>query len=137
VAESQQNAYQAALTKAIGNISGDDEEKNALRQDNYSEAADEAVQSWISFRNRAADLIKLAADSNEDSSKVSGLFGLKAFTPDDEKNFVNDYSEKESQYNAMLATQKNAIEAQQQYDRVESSLLAKRVEYNNAISGAE
>jgi hypothetical protein len=137
VAESQQNSYQAALTKAIGNISGDDEEKNALRQDNYSEAADEAVQSWISFRNRAADLIKLAADSNEDSSKVSGLFGLKAFTPDDEKNFVNDYSEKESQYNAMLATQKNAIEAQQQYDRVESSLLAKRVEYNNAISGAE
>lgn len=132
VAESQQNAYQAMLTKLLGNLGDSDEDKE--KADEYSDALDEVNQSWSVFRNRTADMIKLASDSGESKEGVSDLFGLKAF--DGKNGAVSGYAKGQLQYEALSMLQKAAIESQRNYDSAEANLLSKRAEYNNTLSGA-
>lgn len=131
IAVSQQNSYQASLAQMLGKLDTEKED-DKQKADGYSEAMDTVNQVWTSFRNRAPEMVKLVADSGAGSSGVSQLFGLKAFSKDGK---VASYERSESQYGALEAIQKTAIEAQKKYDRIEGDLLSKRVEYNNAISG--
>ncbi len=132
LAMSQQNVYQSALVKLLGGLdrSKAEEEEKA---DSYSHAMEEVNQAWTIFRNQVSDLVKLAADSGENKAGVSELFGLKAF--DARKGEAVPYTKAESQYGAMEMVQKAALESRKNYDRTEADLLAKRVEYNNAVSG--
>lgn len=132
IANSQQNIYQAAVTRLLGNLkqdSSDYEEKSDL----YSESMSEVNQAWTNFRNQAADLIKLASDSDDTKAGISELFGLKAFKSDDGK--VTSYTSAEAQYAALERAEKDALAAQKRYDEIEANLLAKKSEYNDAISG--
>ncbi|MGN0327530.1 MAG: DUF2589 domain-containing protein [Lachnospira sp.] len=133
LATSQQNAYQAALTKLLGELdrSKDEDEKKA---DDYSDAMDAVNKLWVNFRNQVSDLIKLETDSGDGKDGVSELFGLKAF--DGKTGQISDYTNTEAQYGAIEAAQKDAVQAQKNYDTIEEELLAKRVEYNNSISGS-
>lgn len=131
-AESQQNAYQAALTRLLGNLGDSDTDKE--KADTYGDAMDEVNQSWTAFRSRTAELVKLVADSGEANDGVSDLLGLKAF--DSKSGQAAVYAEGEAQYKALAALMKSAIESQKTYDSTEEGLLSKRAEYNNAVSGA-
>lgn len=131
-AESQQNAYQAALTRLLGNLGDSDTDKE--KADTYGDAMDEVNQSWTAFRSRTAELVKLVADSGEANDGVSDLLGLKAF--DSKSGQAAVYAEGEAQYKALAALMKSAIESQKTYDSAEEGLLSKRAEYNNAVSGA-
>lgn len=131
-AESQQNAYQAALTRLLGNLGDSDTDKE--KADTYGDAMDEVNQSWTAFRSRTAELVKLVADSGEANDGVSNLLGLKAF--DSKSGQAAVYAEGEAQYKALAALMKSAIESQKTYDSAEEGLLSKRAEYNNAVSGA-
>lgn len=131
-AESQQNAYQAALTRLLGNLGDSDTDKE--KADTYGDAMDEVNQSWTAFRSRTAELVKLVADSGEANGGVSNLLGLKAF--DSKSGQAAVYAEGEAQYKALAALMKSAIESQKTYDSAEEGLLSKRAEYNNAVSGA-
>lgn len=131
-AESQQNAYQAALTRLLGTLGDSDEDKE--KADTYGDAMDEVNQSWIAFRSRTAEMVKLVSDSGETEDGVSDLFGLKAF--DSKSGTAAAYAKGEAQYDALAALLKKAVESQKTYDNAEESLLAKRAEYNNAVSGA-
>lgn len=82
---------------------------------------------------QAADLIKLASDSDDTKAGISELFGLKAFKSDDGK--VTSYTSAEAQYAALERAEKDALAAQKRYDEIEANLLAKKSEYNDAISG--
>ena len=132
VASTQQNIYQADLTRLLGNL-GDTPEDDVKREA-YGDAIAEVNQSWITFRNNTADLIKLVADSGEyDGTKVSALFNLKAFNK--EQGTSGEYTETETQYASLAALQKSAADAQKIFDSAEDKLLSKKAEYNNAISG--
>ncbi len=131
-AESQQNAYQAALTRLLGNLGDSDTDKE--KADTYGDAMDEVNQSWTAFRSRTAELVKLVADSGEANGGVSNLLGLRAF--DSKGGQAAVYAEGEAQYKALAALMKSAIESQKTYDSAEEGLLSKRAEYNNAVSGA-
>lgn len=131
-AESQQNAYQAALTRLLGTLGDSDEDKE--KADTYGDAMDEVNQSWIAFRSRTAEMVKLVSDSGETQDGVSDLFGLKAF--DSKSGAAAAYAKGEAQYDALATLLKKAVESQKTYDNAEESLLAKRAEYNNAVSGA-
>ena len=131
-AESQQNAYQAALTRLLGTLGDSDEDKE--KADTYGDAMDEVNQSWIAFRSRTAEMVKLVSDSGETEDGVSDLFGLKAF--DSKSGAAAAYAKGEAQHDALAALLKKAVESQKTYDNAEESLLAKRAEYNNAVSGA-
>ncbi len=131
-AESQQNAYQAALTRLLGNLGDSNTDKE--KADTYGDAMDEVNQSWTAFRSRTAELVKLVADSGEANDGVSDLLGLKAF--DSKSGQAAVYAEGEAQYKALAALMKSAIESQKTYDSAEEGLLSKGAEYNNAVSGA-
>lgn len=131
-AESQQNAYQAALTRLLGNLGDSDTDKE--KADTYGDAMDEVNQSRTAFRSRTAELVKLVADSGEANGGVSNLLGLRAF--DSKGGQAAVYAEGEAQYKALAALMKSAIESQKTYDSAEEGLFSKRAEYNNAVSGA-
>lgn len=131
-AESQQNAYQAALTRLLGTLGDSDADKE--KADTYGEAMDEVNQSWTAFRSRTAELVKLVSDSGETEDGVSDLLGLKAF--DSKSGASAAYAKGEAQYDALAVLLKSALESQKSYDNAEESLLSKRAEYNNAVSGA-
>ncbi|MEY8393092.1 DUF2589 domain-containing protein [Lachnospiraceae bacterium 45-W7] len=133
LAVSQQNAYQASLTQMLQKLDRSKEEDDR-KADQFSQAMDEVNQTWNNFRNQAADLVKLAADSGSENKGVSELFGLKSFHKD---GTSAEYGDSESQYQALAAAQNQAVEAQKAYDNIEENLLSKRVEYHNAISGAQ
>lgn len=107
-AESQQNAYQAALTRLLGNLGDSDTDKE--KADTYGDAMDEVNQSWTAFRSRTAELVKLVADSGEANDGVSDLLGLRAF--DSKSGQAAVYAEGEAQYKALAALMKSAIESQ-------------------------
>lgn len=132
IAAAQQNVYQASLTRMLGKLDRTKAEDDA-KADVYGSAMDEVNQAFTSFRNQASDMVKLLSDSNADQSGISELFGLKAFK---ETGEVATYDTKESQGSAFLAMQTSAVKAQKTYDRVETDLLSKRAEYNNAIAGS-
>lgn len=131
IAESQQNTYQAKLTRLLNGLDiskAEDEAKASA----YSDIMEEVAQSWDNFKNQAGNLIKLLADSSEkDQDKVSDIFALKAFK--EEKADI--YAAGESQYTALLAAQNSAVKAQTDVNGIETELLNKKAEYSNAISG--
>jgi hypothetical protein len=130
-ARTQQNAYQNILTGLTGKLDKKkDEDKKTAAE--YDQAMKEVTQSWDNFQNQVSDLIKLVSDGGEQSDDVSAVFALKAFTKEGKSA---DYANDQQYYAAMAAAQKNAVEAQKNYDSIEKELYEKKAEYSDAISG--
>lgn len=134
LAVAQQNTYQAELTRYLNTLDRTKAEDDA-KADAASAAMDEVNLAWTNFRNQAAELVKVLADSNPgDNKAVSELFGLVSLKS--KEGTTGKYDTSESQYSALLSVQGSVVEAQKNYDSAEADLLAKKIEYNNAVSGA-
>ncbi|MDO5575334.1 MAG: DUF2589 domain-containing protein [bacterium] len=131
LAVAQQNAYQADHTRFLNTLKDD---PDGTKADEASAAMDKVNSAWTNFRNQTAELVKVLADSKPNNNTVSDLFGLLAFKSKD--GTTDKYGTSESQYSALLSVQSSVVEAQNNYDGAEADLLAKKVDYNNAVSGA-
>ena len=118
-----------------------DRDKAESKLEEYSNYLAEVEQSWSNFQNQAGDYVKLIADSGQSAGGgVSGMFALKAFaktTAGDKTTItgVTEYASGESHFEAMKAAQNRAIEDQKNVSSIEDELIAKRGEYNDAMSG--
>lgn len=128
----QLNAYQGTIMKLMNDLEKDNEADDKKAQV-YSQTMDEINQSWNTFRNKTADMIKLIADSGGQPDEVSKLFALKALA--DEGKAVADYGNSESYYQAIVSAQKSALAAQSNVDAIEKELSDKKTEYSDAMAG--
>lgn len=129
VGSSQQKAYQSTLTGLLSQKEKEDETAVALSQE-----GDKVNQSWNDFLGQAKDNIVMLAASqeSENKDKLSSVFVLKAMTP---AGAAADYTKSESYYQALVNAQNQAVTAQKNANGLEEKLVAKKTEYNNAISG--
>lgn len=155
VAAVQLNTYKEAMTRkmnSLGAVNYDKEisaarekgetqkvteleEKKAAEEKQeaeYSDAMAEVSQTWNNFQSQAGDLVKLIADSENVTDGVSDIFGLKALNGELK---AAPYASGESQYSAMTAAQKNAVDGQRNVSRLEDELINKKAEYSDAIAG--
>lgn len=155
VADVQLNTYKEAMTRkmnSLGAVNYDKEisaarekgetqkvteleEKKAAEEKQeaeYSDAMAEVSQTWNNFQSQAGDLVKLIADSENVTDGVSDIFGLKALSGELK---AAPYASGESQYSAMTAAQKNAVDGQRNVSRLEDELINKKAEYSDAIAG--
>lgn len=155
VAAVQLNTYKEAMTRKInsfGAVNYDKEisaaaekgetqkvteleEKKAAEEKQvteYSDAMAEVNQAWSNFQSQAGELVKLIADSENVSDGVSEIFALKALSGELK---VAPYASGESQYSAMTAAQKVAVDGQRNVSRLENELINKKAEYSDAIAG--
>lgn len=152
VAGTQLNVYREFATRYMNSI---DPEKSSSEEDKATAEAtlekcsgymDEVNQAWGNFQNQAGDYVKMIADSGKSQEGVSELFNLKSLKI--EKNGTGENapdgitgvqaytnSKQETQYAAMLTAQNKAVEDQKNVSSIEDELIAKRGEYNDAISG--
>jgi hypothetical protein len=130
-ATTQQNAYQGILNSLTSGLSSDNEE-DQKKAEGYDKAMEEVVQSFTNFQNDVGSLVKLVADSSEQSDGVSSLFALKALTKD---GSAAAYGNDEQYYAAIAAAQKKAVESQKDCDSIEKELLEKKSEYSDVVSG--
>lgn len=128
----QLNAYQGTIMKLMNDLEKDNEADDKKAQV-YSQTMDEINQSWNTFQNKTADMIKLIADSGGQPEEVSKLFALKALA--DEGKAVADYGNSESYYQAIVSAQKSALAAQSNVDAIEKELSDKKTEYSDAMAG--
>ncbi|MDE6738045.1 MAG: DUF2589 domain-containing protein [Lachnospiraceae bacterium] len=111
------------------------EEKKAAEEKQvteYSDAMAEINQAWSNFQSQAGELVKLIADSENVGDGVSDIFALKALSGELK---VAPYASGESQYSAMTAAQKVAVNGQRNVSRLENELINKKAEYSDAIAG--
>lgn len=111
------------------------EEKKAAEEKQvteYSDAMAEVNQAWSNFQSQAGELVKLIADSENITDGVSEIFALKALSGELK---VAPYASGESQYSAMTAAQKVAVDGQRNVSRLENELINKKAEYSDAIAG--
>lgn len=155
VASVQLNTYKEAMTRkmnSFGAVNYDKEistaaekgetqkvaeleEKKAAEEKQvteYSDAMAEVNQAWSNFQSQAGELVKLIADSENVSDGVSEIFALKALSGELK---VAPYASGESQYSAMTAAQKVAVDGQRNVSRLENELINKKAEYSDAIAG--
>lgn len=155
VAAVQLNTYKEAMTRKMNSFSAVNydkeisaaaekgetqkvtelEEKKAAEEKQaaeYSDAMAEVGQTWSNFQSQAGELVKLIADSENVTDGVSDIFALKALNG--ELKAV-PYASGESQYSAMTAAQKNAVNGQRNVSRLEDELISKKAEYSDAIAG--
>ncbi len=155
VAAVQLNTYKEAMTRKInsfGTVNYDKEisaaaekgetqkvteleEKKAAEEKQvteYSDAMAEVNQAWSNFQSQAGELVKLIADSENITDGVSEIFALKALSGELK---VAPYASGESQYSAMTAAQKVAVDGQRNVSRLENELINKKAEYSDAIAG--
>ena len=151
VADIQLNTYREAATRYMNSIDPDQYEADADKANAEAEVEkcsgfmDEVNQAWGNFQNRAGEYVKMIADSGQSPTGVSELFGLKSLTVtkgtgDDAKDTVTGVQKylaasNETQYTAMETAQNKAVEDQKNVSDIEDELIAKRSEYNDAISG--
>lgn len=131
LATTQQNTYQGKLLQLMNGLEKDNEEDDR-KAEAYNRSMDEINQSWNTFQNQAADMIRLLTDTGDMAEGVSGLFGLKALNENGE---AVCYGEAESYYPALAAAQKNAVEAQRKADDMEKELFTKKAAYSDALAG--
>ncbi len=149
---SQRGIYQGKIMKLIDGLdshTAEEELKNATtdaekeaaqqkkeaiekQQTEYSQVLSEVEQSWNSFMNQAADLIKIMADSEETPEGVSEMFALRAV---DDEGKPAAYAEGQTYYTALFSAQKNAVASQKNVTQIEKELFDKKAEYSNAVAG--
>ncbi len=149
---SQRGIYQGKIMKLIDGLdshAAEEELKNATtdaekeaaqqkkeaiekQQTEYSQVLSEVEQSWNSFMNQAADLIKIMADSEETPEGVSEMFALRAV---DDEGKPAAYAEGQTYYTALFSAQKNAVASQKNVTQIEKELFDKKAEYSNAVAG--
>lgn len=127
LAAGQQNALQSDMAKELGKMDSDSPEAM-----DYSQNMDKVNQSWITFQNQAADLIRMISDSQDSSKGVSVLFGLKEMSADKK---VVDYDSDQSGYKQIAQAQSSAVQARRNLDKTEEEYSKKRMEYSEVISG--
>ncbi len=152
IGSSQQNIYQGTINKLIAGVdisqydkeikeAASDDAKQAAeqkkaeaekQQEAYSQALQEVNTSWNNFMSQAGDMVKIMADSGEDTSEVSKMFALKAV---DAEGKTADYTSSESYYAAILGAQKSAVSNQQNVTQIEKELFDKKADYSNAVAG--
>lgn len=125
VASTQQNVYQAEMSRLLVDAKEGEEEE-------YAKVMGMVNDSWNNLQNNAASMIQIIADDvKENAAAVSDLFGLQAL----KKGKVSKYEPGESQYNALLQAQNNAVKAQKAVLSIEKELFDKRAEYSDAVAG--
>ena len=131
IATTQQNAYQAVITRLMNGLDKDKDEDQA-KAVAYGQTMDDINQSWNTFQTQAGDFVKMIADSgSNDNDKVSDLFALKAL-----KGEASDiYGAGESYYKALASAQSNAVSSQTNVNQIETELFNKKAEYSDAIAG--
>lgn len=140
VGQSQLSVYQSLITGKMNALENAKQNaggvpvnaENDKQMEVYSTSMDVINQSWNAFQNQASDFVRMIADGNEASDKVSDLFALKAV---DDTGVVSAYAESESYYSALVTAQKNAVERQKVLNQTETELLNKKNEYSSALSG--
>ncbi len=137
LATTQLNAYQGRMMKLI-KASGEDEQKAEI----YSRNMDEVNQSWEPLRNQTADMIKLVADTNDQTKDIFAMLDLKELNEAGdvvkyEKGTTADGTTKENHnyYGAIESTQKKAVESQKGVNSIEEELFAKKADYNDVVAG--
>lgn len=130
IASTQQNTYQAAMTRMLNSLDKDNEE-DQKKAESYGNIIDEVSQSWNAFQTQAADLVKMIADSGQNEDTISTLFSLKALVGDK----VETYGTNESYYAALTQAQKNAVTSQTTVQEIEKELFEKKAEYSDVIAG--
>lgn len=123
VADSQMSVYRLELSRL-----------SDAQKDKADENFSVVTESWNALKVQAEDLIRMIADSAEDSNTVSSIFALKAFRGAED---VVGYANGEAKYDALAKAQASAVTAQKKLLEVDQALIEKRAEYNNLISGAE
>jgi len=138
LATSQLNVYQSRIT-ALSNQLKPEKEDDKKKLETYNTVIQELNQPWTDFQNKAADFVKMLADSTEDkdtdaekTTRAFDLFALKKATKDNDG--IEKYDDKESYYKGINEAQKKAVNAQRQVDSIQKELLAKKEEYNNAMA---
>lgn len=130
IGTTQQNAYQASMTRLINALNKENETDNQ-KAIAYGQTMDEINQSWNTFQGQTLDTIKMISDSgNIDDKKISDLFALKALKADK----AEPYETSESYYKALLTAQNSAVSSQTAVQQIETELLNKKAEYNTAIA---
>lgn len=131
LAATQLNSYQGSMMTLLNSLDKDKEEDNQ-KAAAYTRTMDEINQSWNTFRNQTADMVKLIADTGAQKDGVSEMFAVKSLTQAGE---AQAYTSKESYYTAIAGAQKNAVASQVNVDAIEKEMFAKKAEYSDAISG--
>lgn len=107
-------------------------EENEKKMLEYQENMDTVGQTWAAFQNKAAENVKMIANSGAEQEGLSPVFALKAL---DAEGTAVDYGSTESQYNGLVMAQKTAVDGQRNVQQIETELFNKKAEYNDAISG--
>lgn len=130
--ENLDKQIQEAKTEADREKLKAQKEENEKKMLAYQENMDTVGQTWTAFQNRAAENVKMIANSGAAQEGLSSVFALKAL--DTEGNAV-DYGSTESQYSGLVMAQKTAVDGQRNVQQIETELFQKKAEYNDAISG--
>lgn len=148
--DKQWNAYRGAMMKRMDEIDmkaldkaiadAPDTEKEAAKAKKaeaekqmsaFEGTMEEINQSWSTFESQTGALIKLLADSGDETEGVSTMFSLKAADNDGK---TVDYTDGTC-YKMLAATQKNAVANQNSVGSIEKELFDKKAEYSDAMAG--
>lgn len=130
VGEAQYSEYRGKMSTRMN---GSEDVDDATLQ-RYQATMDEVGQVWADFQNRAAENIKLLANSDTATDELAHVFALKAVDVDGD---VREYGEGESRYEGLLMAQKTAVDSQKNVQQIETELFHKKAEYSDAVAGVE
>lgn len=126
LAATQLNVYQGSMTRLMNDLAEDN-----TNAEIYTQTMDDVNMSWNTFKNQAADMIKLLADSGEaEEGGVSETFALVALV----EGKIAAYAETESYYTSLAKAQALAVKAQRNVDELEGALFEKKAEYSTAVA---
>lgn len=118
--------YQVMVNNKLDKLEESTDPDKDKKMEAYQNAIDTVNQSWNSFQNRVADIVKVITDDKAlDKAKVSETFGLKHV---EEDGTVAAYDSNDVHYNALLAAQNSAVEKQREVRRLETELFEKKKE---------
>lgn len=121
----QQNIFQGSMFKLIN------ETHDTGLAAGYFQTMDTVNQSWNTFKDQAAELVKLIADMGEAEGGVSKLFALQAL---DATGQAVPYTAGQY-YSAIETAQNKAVESRKLLDDIEEELARKKAEYSGAAAG--
>lgn len=107
-------------------------EENEKKMLAYQETMDTVGQTWAAFQNKAAENVKMIANSGAAQEGLSPVFALKALNAE---GAAVDYGSTESQYNGLVMAQKTAVDSQRNVQQIETELFNKKAEYSDAVAG--
>ncbi len=124
----QLTTYQVMMNNEIDKLEDSKDADKEMKIDAYQETIETVNQSWNSFQNRVADVIKaIASEDTFDKSKISDKFVLK-HVKEGGTVVAYDNNNQGAYYNALLAAQNSAVEKQKEVKQLETELFKKKNE---------